>query len=69
MLIVDLRTLGQLSGAGHVKDLESFKDLLFTVCVLHFTSHHGKKFREVNVSIAVGINLHRYCIVKANRKF
>ena len=31
MLIVDLRILGQLSGAGHVKDLESFQQLVLSI--------------------------------------
>lgn len=31
---------------------EGFTDLLLTVCVLHFSGHHGQELREVNGAIA-----------------
>ena len=34
-----------------VKHSESFSDFFFTVSILHFPCHHGKKFREINCSI------------------
>ena len=40
-----------------IKDLEGFKDFFFTVSVLHLAGHHCQKFREIDSSTSIGINL------------
>ena len=70
--LIDLLVREFLSEVGHdvtklgsgdetisvlIEDLESLKDLLLRVSVLHLTSHHGKELREIDGSVSVGVDL------------
>lgn len=54
--------VAELSGGNEavvvaVEDLEGLTDLLLGISVLHFTSHHGEEFWEVNGAVVVGVHL------------
>jgi hypothetical protein len=48
---------GNESVSVSIEDLEGLNELLFCVCIFHFSCHEGQEFREVDGSISIGIHL------------
>ncbi len=40
-----------------IEHLECFDEFLLSISVLHFSCHERQKFREVNSTVAIGIDL------------